>query len=62
MSKLYKWVTYRRLQDQGMHAEEQNHDLARCFNANNILLLHWAFSVLQQKIQQQLFVFDINRC
>lgn len=29
---------------------------------NNTLFLHWAFSVLQQKIQQQIFVFDINTC
>lgn len=45
-----------------MHEEEQNRDLSSCFNTNNILRLHWAFPVLQQKIQQQLFVFDINRC
>lgn len=45
-----------------MHAQEQNHNLSQCFNTNNILLLYWAFSVLQQKIQQQIFVFDINRC
>lgn len=27
-----------------MRAEEQNQDLSGCFNANSILLLHWAFS------------------
>lgn len=42
-----------------MQAEEQNHDLSSCFNTNNILRLHWAFPILQQKIFLYLILIDV---